>query len=135
MTEVKLRDRARLIVTVCVAMAHGAFAILDLIDRLSFTVDSRYDTVQAAAESPLWLPAFLFCFFAILVGMGNHQILSKIFSVSVVVMGLWSFFTFLWGMYPERSVSLAGPTLGFIVTGVSQGLAIAYAGEPHERQE
>lgn len=131
----KARNTARLLVTLAVVAAHFSFAILDMVDRLSFTVGSKYDVIQEAADSSLWLPINLFCGVLIVMTLGHNRLQRKALSLSFATMGTWSFFTLIWGLYPISKVSLAGPILGLIVATIAQFVSLSYSGgDQSERQ-
>lgn len=132
----QVRDAARTAAVVMVAVANLSFFVLELFNRLVFTVDSRYDVIQGVAAHWLWHPTFLVVGLTILATLCKPRGLRYALSGSFAAMGVWSLFTFLWGLYPIREVSLVGPVLGFIIAGISQALALTYAGESvcHEKQ-
>lgn len=129
------RNAARFLVTLAIVAAHLSFAVLDSLDRLSFTVDSEYHEIQRIAESDAWLPLNLGIAVSLLLTLGKPKWHTKALSASFASMGSWSFFTLLWGMYPISKVSLAGPVLGLVVAAIAQFVALSYSTrDNHERQ-
>jgi hypothetical protein len=132
-----IRDNARTAAVVVIAMSHLAFFILDAFDRLVFTVNARSDVLQGVADHWLWHPLFLVVAVSILVCLRYRRGLRYALSGAFTVMGVWSLFTFLWGLYPIREVSLVGPVLGFAIAAISQALSLTYTEESdcHEKRE
>lgn len=126
--------RARRRVTALVGLAHAALLILDCFGRLNFTVDSRYDLLEASAKQPAWLLLHAAVAAVLWYSVWRKHWYIHALGISVGVMGSWSVLTLLWGVSTVRPVSLVGPVFGLIVTAIAYVLAGAWAvgGEDHE---
>lgn len=126
---------ARTAVVVVIALAHLTFFVLEMFDRLAFTVDTRFNAIQGVAAHWIWHPLFLIVGIWILCMLRRPRGLRYALSGSFATMGVWSFFTLLWGLYPIRNVSLVGPVLGLALAAISQAVALSYAeSDDHEKQ-
>lgn len=121
-----VRDAARLWAAAVIATAHLSFFFLDVVGKLEFTVKTEYTVIMGVASHWVWGPLFLFTGLGILVSLGVTRWLRRFLSLAFAVMGVWSFFTLLWGLYPIREVSLVGPVLGLVVAALSQTVSLAY---------
>ena len=107
--------RLRLAVTV-IATAHSGLFVIGLFDRLQFTRPPQFEFLEVVANNAFWVPAHLTCALALLAAPQRRALaFSRVLSASFAVMGVWSFFTLLWGLWPSGPVMLAAPVLGFAV--------------------
>jgi hypothetical protein len=129
--EAPTRRKLRLTGTVALAFVHVWFAGLAFFDRLSFTQPSEYAVLQYAADSVWWGWLFAATGVALVVLLilnpYKHNVAaSRACSTSAAFIGVWSFFTLMWGLTTAYPVSLAvfGPAV-FSVVG-AQVLATAW---------
>lgn len=129
--QARRRQLLRLVGTWALVFVHAWFALLAGFDRLSYTQRSEYELIEYAVDSDLW--GWIFG----LIGLGlaltlarnpvqHRRIISKGCSVSAAFLGVWAFFTLMWGLTTTFPVSLAvfGPAV-FAVVG-AQVLAVSW---------
>lgn len=117
--------------TIALVFVHVWFSALAFLDRLSYTQPSQFRIIERAADSGWWGWIFaaigLTMIFFLMHHTRPHNIaLSRTCSTSAAFLGVWAFFTLLWGLTTDYPVSLAvfGPAV-FAVVG-SQVLASAW---------
>lgn len=117
--------------TVALAATCVSFAALAFVGLLSYTQPSRYDVLESAANSTLW--GWIFGVVgaalgvALLLGPGHHNVAAaRLSSMAASFMGVWAFFTLLWGLTSEHPVSLAAPALAVFTVVGAQVLAVSW---------
>lgn len=125
------KHKMRVIGTGALVFVHLWLAALSFLDLLSFTQPSRYAAIELAADSDWWGWIFLVSgvvlLHQLLIGAERHPVAtSRACSASAAFLGVWAFFTLMWGLTTDFPVSLAvfGPTV-FSVVG-AQVLAVAW---------
>jgi hypothetical protein len=126
-----MRRKLRLTGTAALAFVHVWFAALAFFDRLAFTQPSEYEILETAADSVWWGWLFAVTGGALIVILimdpYKHSVAaSRACSLSAAFIGVWAFFTLMWGLTTSFPVSLAvfGPAV-FSVVG-AQVLATAW---------
>lgn len=120
------RTQIRIGATAVLGVVHLALAVLAAFRRLSYTVDPTYEILALVASNHSWLWIHGICAIFLFASLRYRSWGKEACAVSFGVMGAWSFFNFVWGMVPERPVSLAGPVLGFGIMMLAHGLVKAW---------
>jgi hypothetical protein len=109
-------------------LTHGGLAVIGLFGRLKYTRPPRFEFLELVAGSDLWI--LIHGGVAVLLALtltGGPSALSRSLSASAAALGTWSFFMFLWGLWPVGPVSLGAPILGFAVAVGAHLLSRTYA--------
>lgn len=108
-----------------------ALAWLAWIGLLSFTQPTRLDILHSVASSDLW--GWIFAVIGVLLiaslarrPTAKSRLTSRMCSMAAAFLGVWSFFTLLWGLTATYPVSLAAPALAIFAVVGAQVLAIAW---------
>lgn len=121
------KRRARTTATAAVGLGCLVLSGLGAVDRLSYTVPPAYEFLALAANQPLWTWVFAACALAIGASLMYDREHVPALAATTGAIGVWSFLNLLWGLNPERPVSLAGPVLGAVVTALAYTLAQLWA--------
>lgn len=128
------RPRRRAAAVILIGVGHLALALLGFLSLLEFTVPTVYPFISVVASAAVWQWVFLTLSIVIFLSVGWHSLEKQAMAASAGFLGTWAFFNFLWGISTVNGqpVSLAGPTLGFILAGASYLLAVHPGDVPGE---
>ncbi len=115
----RLHDHvARNIVALALGITHITFAILSEKHLLAYTVGSQYKLVEQIASDCVWTWVNLVIGCLIITGLlfGGCTWMRRALIASTTAFGTWSFAMLIWGVAPDKPVSLGLPVLGLLVT-------------------
>jgi hypothetical protein len=127
--------QSRIYLTLVVAAGHLALMVLGLVNRLSFSVPTRYSLLEQTLDNSLWTILQGACFVAIIIALKLKKGMVPALSAATGVMAAWSFLNLLWGFSTPTAVSLAGPVLGGGMATLAYMLTISWARSPKSREK
>lgn len=127
--------KTRIYLTLLVASGHLSLMVLGLINRLTFSVPSRYALLEQTLANPLWVVLHGFCFAWIVISVIANKGRVHALGAATGVMSFWAFLSLLWGLSASNGPSLSGPVLGGGMATLSYILTSVWAAERkhHER--
>jgi hypothetical protein len=120
--------RLRIYLTLVIATAHGALALLGVAGRLQFSVPSRYPLLVEVMGNDLWVWLHAAAAAALVTSLVLRRYEVSALGAATGIMGAWSFLNLLWGLsVVNNPVSLVGPVLGGGVATVAYLLCLSWA--------
>jgi len=119
--------RLRIYLTLVIATAHGALALLGVAGRLQFSVPSRYPLLVEIMGNDLWVWLHGLAAAALGASLTARRYEVSALGAATGIMGAWSFLNLLWGLsVVNNPVSLVGPILGGAVTSMAYLLCLSW---------
>ena len=120
----------RTYLSLTIAAAHAALALLGIFGRLTYAIPSRYELLREIMSSQMWIYLHAAVALVIVVALLTHRRETTALGTSVGVWAVWSFLSLIWGLSTDPPVSLVGPTLAGMVTTLAYVLTLSWATKP-----
>ena len=136
MTPVRLHTY-RAYMTLAIATAHAALAILGIIGRLTYAIPSRYELLRDIMSNDLWIWLHAGVAIAIVATVLTHRREVVALGASTGIWAVWSFLSLLWGLSTNPPTALVGPVLAGMITTLAYILTLSWAANPdsHESRQ